>query len=235
MPPRKDKPTPAKAKVKAEVPKPKPKPKAAAPTPTPSAAPKAPAKATAKAEAPAKPKAPAKATAKAEADDTFTLSEADLAKAAKQLAHLNLSEPWMIPWAAAATATGNIEAACQTAGVSLSVFTEARGRDAAFDEICRTHDQIVDLKITESLRSHAMNGDVRFQSLYYTRVRDRLLGRAGAEPADAYVSASMAEAMIGAGLLARAGVAVSPPAMHRPAPTPSQPRRKPTPKSGNDA
>jgi hypothetical protein len=135
-----------------------------------------------------------------------------------------LTEPWMRRWAEAAAASGNVEDACVKAGVTYSAYAAARRRDATFDDLCRVHDQVLDLRIADSLRAHALKkGDARHQSLYFNRVRALLLPDPDAASADDLISSAMAEAMVRAGLLAGA----TRPATARPSLSPSRPKPPP--------
>ena len=130
-------------------------------------------------------------------------------------ADLGLTRAWMPGWASEAVHSGDVEAACASVGVSLAEFAEARGQDPAFDELCRMHDQIVDLRIMEKLRADALRGDARALALYFGRVREIVLHAEDARQADDLVSAEVAERMIRAGLDAHPGdrPAIRPPAL----------------------
>ena len=117
-------------------------------------------------------------------------------------AGLALSEPWMTAWTDGVLATGSVEEACAAVHVSLADFADARGRDPVFDDLCRRLDRIADLRIAEKLRVDAMRGDIRAQTLYYARVRDLILPEAAKPSSETMIDATVAEAMLSAGLLA---------------------------------
>jgi hypothetical protein len=137
---------------------------------------------------------------------------------ARVFANLVLAEDWMKPWIEAAVISGNSADACRQIGVSIADFTAARGSDHAFDSLCRTHEEIVDVKIMNTLCSHAMKGEAHALALYYKQVRTLMI-EGGAKTSDQMLSASVVEAMISAGLEAKG----KPPALK-----PSQDNAEPT-------
>jgi hypothetical protein len=161
------------------------------------------------ADAQADPNLKPKATKKAKAASTPPASRA--------FAALALSEPWMRAWAELSLNAGGTEAACKKVEVSLADFADARRRDPGFDDLCRTLDQIVDLRIMEKLRTEAIQGDARAQALYYARVRELVLPPVDDPVDDTPLPPSVAEAMISAGLAAAAALAeAAPPKTSRP-------------------
>jgi hypothetical protein len=137
---------------------------------------------------------------------------------------LVLSQAWMKPWIEAALITENSADACRQIGVSIADFTAARGSDHAFDALCRVYEEIVDVKIMNTLCSHAMRGEAHALALYYKQVRTLMIA-GGAKASDQMLSASVVEAMIHAGLEAEG----RPPALK-----PSQAKHKPTPETEED-
>ena len=133
----------------------------------------------------------------------------------RAFATLALSEPWMPGWAESTLRTGSAEESCAVARVSLANFADARDRDPIFGDLCRMLDQVADLRITETLRRAANRGDLRAQGLYFARARALVLPEVAAPPAEATMTAPIAEAMIAAGLAAAAANApsASPPAL----------------------
>jgi hypothetical protein len=142
------------------------------------------------------------------------------------------SQPWMVHWVIAAATSVTIEEACASTGVSLTEFQQGRLADFAFDEACRAYDHVIDLKITESLRHKAAQGNVPAQSLYFHRVRELVLKSDSEDPlSTALFAAAEAEALLRAGLekLEELSVTHSYPVAavvvenSLPSPTPSQP------------
>lgn len=116
-----------------------------------------------------------------------------------------LSEPWMLPWAEAAVDIGSTTDACARVGISIADFAKARSRDSVFDSLCRIYEEVVDLKIRDTLCSGAIKGEARFLSLYFGRVRELLFESVNAnKTSDTAIPAAVAEAMIRAGLAAEA-------------------------------
>ncbi len=143
------------------------------------------------------------AEAKVEATTTVeNVNESDMPlppPAPRAFQDLILSELWMRPWAEIAVATSSMSDACAKVGVSIADFAAARGRDSVFDSLCRVTEELVDLRIMDTLCCGAIRGEARFLALYFGRGRD-LLFDTGVKPADTTISASVAEAMIRAGL-----------------------------------
>jgi hypothetical protein len=143
--------------------------------------------------------------------------------------NLLFSAPWMNTWAAEAATTGSIELACKAANVSLAQFSAARRTDREFDEVVLAHERVVDLMITDKLCNQAIQGDARSQALYYNKVRELMRGTDDGGPAEAYLSAAVAEAAIRAALAEKesqiAHKAVTPPAPSSPPPKPKRPRK----------
>ena len=138
------------------------------------------------------------------------------------------SQLWMDVWAFVAAETGSVEAACKEAGVSMAQYAAGGRADTAFDAVCRVRDEVADLKITDSLCKGAMNGDIRFQSLYFARVRGLILGDDRTERGDAFLSTTEAEAALRATLAVREATTKNEEAakMLPPSPSPSRPEAK---------
>jgi hypothetical protein len=115
---------------------------------------------------------------------------------------LVLSQDWMKRWIDAALVTENSEDACRQIGVSIADFAAARADDPAFDALCRKYESIVDVKIMNILCANAMKGEAHALALYYKQVR-ALMFDGGAKTSDQSLPASVAEAMIRAGLEAK--------------------------------
>jgi hypothetical protein len=115
---------------------------------------------------------------------------------------LILSQAWMRPWIEAALVTDNSADACQQIGISIADFTAARAGDPAFDALCRRYEGIVDVKIMNTLCSHAMKGEAHALALYYKQVRALMIS-SGTRTSDPLLSAPVVEAMIRAGLEAK--------------------------------
>ena len=131
---------------------------------------------------------------------------------ARAFADLGLSEPWMREWAGLALRDGGPGLACARVAVAPADFAAARRRDRAFDGLCRDLDRVVDATIADTLRTGAVRGDARAQSLYHARARILVLPPEDPDAAPP-LPASVAAAMISAGLAAAEALA--------PPPTPS--------------
>ena len=147
-----------------------------------------------------KPKTKAtKATAKTPTQENLQLPPPAPSHAFDSLV---LSQAWMKPWMDAALITENFADACQQIGVSIADFTIARAGDPTFDSVCRTYENVVDVKIMNTLCAHAMRGEAHALALYYKQVRALMID-GGAKTSDQTLSASVVEAMIHAGLQAQ--------------------------------
>jgi hypothetical protein len=119
---------------------------------------------------------------------------------------LKFSREWMTKCIDTAILTGSIEEGCRVANVSIAVFLRGRREDPNFDTACRLHEEVADLRITDTLCTVAMNGDIRSQSLYFARVRERNVGNSTQQPADECLSAAEAEAALRAVLEVREAI-----------------------------
>lgn len=108
----------------------------------------------------------------------------------------------MAPWIKAVETCDTIRQACDRVEVSLAAFQRARLADPEFDDACRIYDQIADLKITESLRIKALEGNVAAMNLYFRRVRVLVFGpdEPGHAPAGNIFSPVVAAIMLRASL-----------------------------------
>ena len=86
--------------------------------------------------------------------------------------------------------------------MTLRQYHDARLADLEFDEECRAYNHIVDLRIGETLRSKALEGDLRALSLYYSRVREIYLFTDASNSGHELPPPYIAEAMLHGGLMA---------------------------------
>jgi hypothetical protein len=115
---------------------------------------------------------------------------------------LVLSQDWMKRWMDVALVTENPEDACRQLGVSIADFTAARANDPEFDSLCRKYENIIDVKIMNTLCASAMKGEAHALALYYKQVRAMMIDGA-AKTSDQALPPSVVEAMIRAGLEAK--------------------------------
>lgn len=147
-----------------------------------------------------------------------------------------LTLPWMPKWIVLAVTSGSVDKACELTGVSVAEVVAARDADPAFDEACRLREKVADLMITDSLCAGAMDGDIRSQSLYFTKVRELVIKTEVKEQAEEHLTADEAAAALHAALdvreataeetIARNAGAKTEATTPPPAPSPSRPRAR---------
>lgn len=122
--------------------------------------------------------------------------------ASRDVADPPLAEPWIPEWAGLALKAGGAGAACIDARVTPADIASARRGDSALDDLCRDLDRAVDRRVADRLRAGAVAGDARSQSLYLARGRGLFRLDDGGPADHGPLPASVAEAMISAGLAA---------------------------------
>ena len=121
---------------------------------------------------------------------------------------------WQRIWLRHVEKATSIEQVCEDLGTTIAEYRHQRAKDKDFDGLCLVFDQIVELRIIDTLRKQAQAGETRAQGLYFKTVR-----RAAFDPGfpswnalpsteqsapQGNLSAEIADAMIAAGLEAHA-------------------------------
>jgi len=165
-------------------------------------------------------KAKARANAKVEADPLDDLIPSSIP--------VLFAEPWKNIWAVVAAATGSVVIACRAAGVTLATYLAARRDDPEFEAVACVRDEVADLKIIDSLCDGAMDGDIRFQSLYFAKVRDLVIRADRTERLDARLSTAQTEVALRAMLAIEDDTTPAHEAktMAPPSPSPSRPEAR---------
>ncbi len=82
------------------------------------------------------------------------------------------SEPdWMVRWLNAAADAEDMADACEKSGKTITDYLKARIADPEFDAACLVFDQIVELRIIDTIRRQAEEGTVPAQGMYFKSVR----------------------------------------------------------------
>jgi hypothetical protein len=81
------------------------------------------------------------------------------------------SKEWKDNWLKAAADAEDMAEACAKAKTTITDYLLARTADLEFDAACLVFDQIVDLRITDTVRRQAAEGTVPAQGVYFKSVR----------------------------------------------------------------
>lgn len=108
----------------------------------------------------------------------------------------SLSHPWMSRWIESVTRLHSIVEACEATQVHVIDICEARQTDPEFEDACRIHDEVVDLVITDAVRTQAIHGDIRSQVLYFSQVRSLVFGNGTHRRTEVLFSPEAAEILV---------------------------------------